>query len=74
MYSYSPNQTLTGSTGVIEHYTQMLWAKTEQVGCGYMAHQVYDDADLRYERVWKLISPFVEKKSLNKISGYLSPL
>ena len=45
--SYSSDQSKTGSSGVIEHYTQVVWAETAEVGCGYMAHLV----NRRYERV-----------------------
>ena len=30
---------VTGATGVIGHYTQVVWAKTEEVGCGYMKYR-----------------------------------
>ena len=36
MGSYSSDQAVTGSTGVIGHYTQVVWANTAEVGCGYM--------------------------------------
>ena len=34
--SFSSNNAVTGSTGVIGHYTQVVWADTTDVGCGYM--------------------------------------
>ena len=34
--SYSNNKTVTGATGVIGHYTQVVWADTYEVGCGYL--------------------------------------
>jgi len=34
--SYSSDLAVTGSTGVIGHYTQVVWAETAEVGCGYM--------------------------------------
>ena len=32
--SYSNDMLETGATGVIGHYTQEVWSKTEEVGCG----------------------------------------
>jgi len=40
--SYSSDQAVTGSTGVIGHYTQVVWAETAEVGCGYMTSFVND--------------------------------
>ena len=40
--SYSSDQAVTGSTGVIGHYTQVVWAETAEVGCGYMTSFVSD--------------------------------
>ena len=40
--SYSSDQAVTGSTGVIGHYTQVVWANTAEVGCGYMTSFVND--------------------------------
>jgi len=34
--SYSSNKAETGATGVIGHYTQVVWAESHEVGCGYM--------------------------------------
>jgi len=34
--AYSSNKAETGATGVIGHYTQVVWADTAEVGCGYM--------------------------------------
>merc|ERR1712020_452603 len=34
--SFSSNNALTGATGVIGHYTQVVWAESHEVGCGYM--------------------------------------
>ena len=42
MNSYSSDQAVTGSTGVIGHYTQVVWAETAEVGCGYMTSFVND--------------------------------
>ena len=28
----------TGATGVVGHYTQNVWAETEQVGCGLIKY------------------------------------
>ena len=38
--SYSSDRDVTGSTGVIGHYTQVVWARTAEVGCGYMTSLV----------------------------------
>ena len=35
--AYSSNKAETGATGVIGHYTQVVWADTAEVGCGYMS-------------------------------------
>ena len=45
--SFSSDQAVTGSTGVIGHYTQVVWAETAEVGCGYMTSFVND----RFESV-----------------------
>ena len=49
--SYSSDRDVTGSTGVIGHYTQIVWATTAEVGCGYMTSSVNG----RLESVRKLI-------------------
>ena len=38
----------TGATGVIGHYTQVVWAKTYEVGCGFMrsTHPEYGVEDV----------------------------
>ena len=36
--SYNKNP-ITGATGVIGHYTQNVWAKTREVGCGIIKYQ-----------------------------------
>ena len=30
---------ITGVTGVVGHYTQNVWAKTQEVGCGMIKYQ-----------------------------------
>jgi len=35
--SFSSDNAITGSTGVIGHYTQVVWADSYEVGCGYMS-------------------------------------
>ena len=30
---------ITGATGEIRHYTQNVWAKTREVGCGMIKYQ-----------------------------------
>ena len=44
--SFSSNQTLTGATGTIGHYTQVVWADTYEVGCGYMASVKEDGGNI----------------------------
>ena len=38
--SFSLDKTVTGATGDIGHYTQVVWAETTDVGCGYMTSNV----------------------------------
>ena len=33
---FPKNATDAGATGVIGHYTQIVWAETSEVGCGYI--------------------------------------
>ena len=59
MGSYSSDQAVTGSTGVIGHYTQVVWAETAEVGCGYMTSFVND----RLESVRIFASKFILLKT-----------
>ena len=34
--SYPKDALAAGATGVIGHYTQIVWADTSEVGCGYI--------------------------------------
>merc|ERR1712241_1096956 len=34
--SFSDNKAVTDATGEIGHYTQLVWADTHEVGCGFM--------------------------------------
>ena len=36
--SYSNNAAAVGASGVIGHYTQLGWADTREVGCGYIKY------------------------------------
>ena len=59
MGSFSSDQAVTGSTGVIGHYTQVVWAETAEVGCGYMTSFVND----RLESVRIFASKFILLKT-----------
>lgn len=37
-----------GATGVIGHYTQLVWAETEYVGCGLINYKDQDQPDLMF--------------------------
>ena len=39
--SYPKDALEAGATGVIGHYTQIVWADTSEVGCGYI--KFFDD-------------------------------
>ena len=52
--AYSSNKAETGATGVIGHYTQVVWADTAEVGCGYMT----SDKNGSIESVRKLYFQF----------------
>ena len=45
----------TGATGVIGHYTQVVWAKTYEVGCGFMrsTHPKYGVEDVSIQWLWR---------------------
>ena len=44
--SFSSNKAETGATGTIGHYTQVVWADTYEVGCGYMASVKEDGGNI----------------------------
>ena len=51
--SMSLDKTKTGATGTIGHYTQVVWAKTSEVGCGFKraTHPQWGFEDVSMQRL-----------------------
>lgn len=61
---FPEDPTKAGATGVIGHYTQIVWAETSEVGCGY----------IRFTDVEGTVTDVSNKKQiLNYFATYLKP-
>ena len=67
--SYSSDQAVTGSTGVIGHYTQVVWAETAEVGCGYMTSFVNDR--LESVRTFLFLISFIRARIKSKFGYFM---
>ena len=45
-------------TGVVGHYTQVVWAKATKVGCGFIAKIDESSPQYQYQQVLLLHSPY----------------